>query len=51
MIGRAVSIFGRSAVRARANNALVRGENAPGTVCINYVLKYILIILISAQYF
>ena len=34
MIGRTVSIFGRAAVRARANNALVRGENAPGTVCI-----------------
>ena len=42
MIGRTVSLFGRAAVRGRARNTLIRGEeNAPGTVCINSLFEFI----------
>lgn len=56
MIGQTVSIFGRAAVRARASNALVRGENAPGTVCIFYniyflFVQHIIILYVYVQYF
>ena len=32
MIGRAVSVFGKGALRSRSSNLAIRGENAPGMV-------------------
>lgn len=50
MLGRAVSIFGRSATRGRLRNMILREEdNAPGTVC--FIFSYIYMFLMFSLSF
>ena len=39
MIGRAVSVFGKGALRSRSSNLAIRGENAPGMVRADGLIK------------